>query len=92
MVRAGVGHLRRPSPPGPEGARTAYCGKQKTSKSPFGFKYETHGIFVRGLTHGYRAPEHVVSRKKLFGPTLKTSAVFLSGFLSPKRKELGGRT
>jgi hypothetical protein len=50
------------------------------------------GIFVRGLTHGYRAPEHVVSRKKLFGSTLKTSAVFLSGFLSPKRKELGGRT
>ena len=91
MVRAGVGHLRRPSPPGPEGARTAYCGKQKTSKSPFGFKYETRNFCPR-LTHGYRAPEHVVSRKKLFGSTLKTSAVFLSGFLSPKRKELGGRT
>ena len=38
MGTSGVGHLRRPSQPGPEGARTAYRGKQKTSKSPIGFK------------------------------------------------------
>jgi hypothetical protein len=30
--------------------------------------------------------------KKLSNPALKISAVFLSGFLSAKRKELGGRT
>ena len=41
MVRAGGGHLRAPVSPGPEGARTAYRGSQKTSKSPFGFKWET---------------------------------------------------
>jgi hypothetical protein len=50
MVRAGGGHLRAPVSPGPEGARTAYRGRQKTSKSPFGFKRETE-IFrgVRAL-------------------------------------------
>jgi hypothetical protein len=38
---------RRPSPPGPEGARTACRGKQKTSKSPFGFKWETGNFCPR---------------------------------------------
>ena len=44
------GHLRAPVSPGPEGARTAYRGRQKTSKSLFGFKRETE-IFrgVRAL-------------------------------------------
>ena len=91
MVRAGAGHcgarLRRaPRAPGPLIAASKKLANRLLVSST------KHGIFVRALTHGYRAPEHVVSRKKLFGSTLKTSAVFLSGFLSPKRKELGGRT
>jgi hypothetical protein len=37
-----------------------------------------------------RAP--AFAQKKLFSASLKISTVFLSGFLSSKRKELGGRT
>jgi hypothetical protein len=53
MVRAGVGHLRRPSQPDPEGARTAYRGTQKTSKSCPGFKKVT-GNFCRSTNPCYR--------------------------------------
>ncbi len=49
---------RRPSPPGPEGARTAYRGTQKTSKSAFGFKRKSSN-FVRGLILDYPIRGHV---------------------------------
>ena len=67
MVRAGGGHLRAPVSPGPEGARTAYRGRQKTSKSPFGFKWEIE-IF-RGA----------YARWKSFNSALQAIAVSLSG-------------
>jgi hypothetical protein len=51
----------------PKGARTACRGKQKTSKSPFGFKWETENLSrsVRAL--------------KSFNSALQTIAVSLSG-------------
>jgi hypothetical protein len=61
---------RAPVSPGPEGARTAYRGRQKTSKSPFGFKWETRNCPQR-------------TRWKLFNSALQTIAVSLSGSTDP---------
>ena len=111
MGTSGRRTLRRPSRPGPESARTAYRGMQRTSKSPFGFKLKNRdlcrgaGRIVRIVNDGWpsdkRQPDAVCrrlaclpafARKKLLSAILKIFAVFLSGFLSSKRKELGGRT
>jgi len=48
MGTSGRRTLRRPSPPGPEGARTAYRGKRKTSKSLFGFKRKVQEFLPEG--------------------------------------------
>ena len=62
-----------PSPPGPEGARTAYRGKQKTSKWPFGFKWDT-GNFCPTTNPWLPAPKHASSKLgKANGGQWKTS-------------------
>ena|SRR5438105_15792235 len=67
-----MGTSGRRTPPGarlagPRGRPDRLRGSQKTSKSPFGFKWETENLSVR------YAPW------KLFNPALRTIAVSLSG-------------